>query len=581
MFHLPELKTINRRKRTINTFGGLNKNLSIGYNEFSEMYNMTGEHYPVLAPRSKRGILTTFTAPQGLGAHDQLYWVNDDKFYYAGTLVGSLNPLGVERRFVNMGAYVLIWPDKKYVNTAETPMAIENLGVTHTTAGTVTFRLASTDGTAYTDYTVSETAPEAPADGELWMDNSAESLSLKQYSAASGIWVSVASTYIRIENVGIGASFEQYDGVTISGCTVDGLDINSDFVLYGKGADYLLVTGVMASPAGYTQTDALTIERKVPDMDFITELDNRIWGCSSAKHEIYACKLGDPKNWNCFMGLSTDSYAVTVGTPRDFTGAATYNGQAVFFKEDSIHTIYGTQPSNFQLDVTEGRGVQKGSEKSLATVNEVLYYKSRNGICAYTGVMPNEISAVLGRDKYSDAVGGTVDDRYFVSMKDETDAWHLFVYDEKKELWHEEDATHAMCFVRLRGELFFVDADDKKLYDVCGTMNIFSENGGTLEGDVDFFAISGNIGEDTENNKYVSKLQIRAEVPAGGQLKISLAYDGNGQWIEKFRMRPTRRMAFTVPIIPKRCDTMKIKISGSGACRIYAITKTLEEGSEI
>ena len=51
------------------------------------------------------------------------------------------------------------------------------------------------------------------------------------------------------------------------------------------------------------------MERRVPDLDYITECDNRVWGCSSRENVIYACKLGDFRNWNSFAGLSTDSYA--------------------------------------------------------------------------------------------------------------------------------------------------------------------------------------------------------------------------------------------------------------------------------
>ena len=36
------------------------------------------------------------------------------------------------------------------------------------------------------------------------------------------------------------------------------------------------------------------MERRVPDLDYVTECDNRVWGCSSKENVIYACKLGRP-----------------------------------------------------------------------------------------------------------------------------------------------------------------------------------------------------------------------------------------------------------------------------------------------
>ena len=64
-------------------------------------------------------------------------------------------------------------------------------------------------------------------------------------------------------------------------------------------------------------------------------------GMQLEKHEIYACKLGDPWNWNCFAGLSTDSCAVTVGSDGDFTGAASYLDYILFFKADRVHIVQG------------------------------------------------------------------------------------------------------------------------------------------------------------------------------------------------------------------------------------------------
>lgn len=86
------------------------------------------------------------------------------------------------------------------------------------------------------------------------------------------------------------------------------------------------------------------LERRVPDMDYLTECDNRVWGCSNKENVIYACKLGDPTNWFSYRGIAADSYAVTVGSDGAFTGAATCMGYALFFKENTLHKLYGSKP---------------------------------------------------------------------------------------------------------------------------------------------------------------------------------------------------------------------------------------------
>lgn len=96
---------------------------------------------------------------------------------------------------------------------------------------------------------------------------------------------------------------------------------------------------------------------------------------------IYACKFGDFKNWNSFPGISTDSYFVSVGSDGPFTGAVTLNGFPIFWKEGCLHKIYGDYPATFGVQTTACRGVQKGCDRSLAIVNEVLYYNGDK--CGY------------------------------------------------------------------------------------------------------------------------------------------------------------------------------------------------------
>ena len=80
----------------------------------------------------------------------------------------------------------------------------------------------------------------------------------------------------------------------------------------------------------------------MPELEYVTENANRVWGCNSKENIIYSCKQGDPTNWYCYNGIASDSYAVTVGSEGGFTGAATCMGYVLFFKENTIHKIYGS-----------------------------------------------------------------------------------------------------------------------------------------------------------------------------------------------------------------------------------------------
>lgn len=574
---LPGLNIIGTRKDMVMEFKGYNHNLYVPQNQFYDMKNMTSSFYPVLSPRGARGILGSITKPNGLFAKNKLAWVDGTDFYYNGVKRGTITDS--EKQFIGMGAYILIFPDKKYFNTETNEFG--NLGNKVVTSTTLTYTLAKADGTDYGAYTVSPTEPSNPVDNQLWVDTSETPNILKQYSSYTGAWVQVPTTYVKISATGINTGFKKGDGITISGSTNS--NFNTNAIIQAIGTNYIVIVGILS--ATFNQSTALTIERKIPDMEYLTESENRVWGCNSHKHEIYSCKLGDPFNWNVFQGISTDSYAVTVGTDGDFTGAITHMGYVLFFKENCIHRIMGNKPSNFQITNTNVRGVEKGSSNSLVIVNETLYYKSRNDVCAYSGSLPVSISDVLGHEYYSNAVAGTVGNKYYISMKDTTNTWHLFVYDEKTGLWHKEDNTHVKQFARLGNELYFVAADSK-LYSVNGSLSI--EEGGanfselsTKESNFEWHAESGDLGVESPDTKYISKIQIRLDIDENSKLQIALQYNSDGMWHEKYVISATRKKSITVPIIPNRCDHMKIRISGTGNCKVFSLSKVYEKGSEI
>lgn len=573
MPYLPYLDEIELYRDVVSEFGGYNHNLRQGTNEFYDMKNMSSDVYPVLSTRNKRGRLRVFEKPNGLHAHNKLCWVDGTDFYYDGEKKGTVTDS--PKQFVNMGSYILVWPDKAFYNTFTDEFgSLEN---SISTSGEVTYTLSRDDGSAYENVTISDTAPSSPADQMLWIDTGENPNVLKQYSATAGTWVSMPTTYVKISAPGIGNGFAEYDGVSIAG--MKEASLNGNFTLYGIGDDFILITGIIAQVG--KQTESVTVSRSVPDMDFITESENRIWGCSSKNHEVYACKLGDPKNWNSFLGIASDSYALTIGSSGDFTGCTTHLSNIIFFKEDVIHKVWGTKPSNYELDNVTARGVQKGSEKSIVIVNETLYYKSRTAICTYGSSLPSAVSDALGTGKYFDAAAGSYGNKYYVSMRDEDNEWHLFVFDEEKNLWHREDNTHAVCFASLGPDLYFINEADNGLYTVSGSLERYCAEGASQEDAVEWYVESGDIGITSPDHKYISKLQFRMEVALGSRVCIDLMYDSSGRWEHAFNITASRKQSFTVPVIPRRCDTMKYRICGIGSCKIFTISKITEQGSEV
>ena len=568
-------------REMVELFKGYNHNLRIGEGEFFDMTNMTSDGYPVLSPRKKRGVYAAPEAPTGLICKDSLCYTDGTDFVmneYRVDLGLSAEP----KQLVSMGAYVIILPDKKWINTLDLTQW-GNIDASFESTADVSFQLCNITGELYEGTTVAPSEPKEPEDLDLWIDTSAVPHTLKQYSAASAVWVSIATTYIRIGSAGIGKAFEQYDGVTVSGIVLGGLEeLNGSTVIWEKGDDYIVVVGMLDTAATQgAERGAVQVRRQMPNMDFVVESENRLWGCrygtaqnGEVVNEIYASKLGDFKNWNCFMNLSTDSYAVSCGTDGPFTGAVTHLGFPLFFKENCVHKVYGSYPANFQIQTTACRGVQRGCSKSLAIVNETLFYKARSGICAYDGSLPEEAAYALGGQVYSEAVGGAHGNKYYVSMKDTEENWHLFVYDMAKGMWHREDDLQAASFCSCRGDLYAIDARNKGIITMLGSGTQSTER-------VKWMVETGELGISSPDRKYLSRLTVRLSMEIGAVVELYARYDLDESWTHVGTVRGTSLQSFSLPIRPRRCDFMRLRIEGEGVVKIYSITKTIEEGSEL
>ncbi len=601
----PTLQVLAKSRQMTDAFLGYNHNLRISDGEFYEMENMTSDYYPVLAPRKQRGVhrdgvdaraiigkdLTAPTFPV-----DEL--LTDELFYIDGSAIvinGERYDVGLNdepKQLTIMGNYIIIMPDKRYVDTTswddQWDEGYYNGGCPHIEQETITtekvsFSLCTLTGEEYGN--LNPGVKPSETDGATWFDTSSTPPVLKKYSADQKMWVSIPTTYVKISSIGIGMGFKQYDGVEINGIVLQGWNkLNGHHILFGCNPNEIIIRGIpygFGDDVAYEQEESMTISRKMPEMDFVVEAGNRLWGCKYGLNkrgdfvnEIYASKLGDFTNWNCYMGISTDSYAVSCGTDGPFTGAVSYMGQPIFFKENCMHKVFGDQPANFRVQTTACRGVQKGSHKSLAIVNDVIYYKSDNAVCAFDGSLPVEVSKALGDVRYSDAVACAYGNKYYINMKMERAMHHLFVYDTMKGLWHREDSIQLDDMCSYGGEIYAIEHGKNRIITLLGS-------GTKDEAPVPWSVETGIIGLDLPDMKYISKMQIRMSLDAGTTVDVSILYDSVEDWEHLFHMTATSLRSFVLPILPRRCDHFRLRIEGVGPGEIYSITKTIEQGSDV
>ena len=534
---LPEMKYADRiSKRTQVQFGGLNHSMGAADGELWDMRNLTSDHAPLLATRSARWIVKNLSQGGGLYAWEKLCWVDGKGFYYDGELKGEVTE--GEKVFGCLSPYIVILPDKCYYNVDTGEFG--SLESYWHSVGAVIFM----DGEIYGE--------KASANTVYW------------YGAK---W----ADYFRVG-----------DAVTISGCTknpgnnktliirqIDGEKMyfaENSFVLDGEDGK-----------SAYTETGDITIARTVPDIKYICEHENRLWGCSDTT--VYASKWMDIFNWNAKDGIAEDSWSVDTGSAGAFTGCISFGGYPVFFKENHIYKVYGSYPSNYELLGSASLGLAAGSHGSLAIAGEVLFYLSRSGICAYTGGIPQPMGQAFGVERFSHGVAGSDGLKYYVSMCAGANDWRLYVYDTQKGMWHKEDETRATHFARMDGMLYCLNAEGEIL--LLGNVTDPPE-GAVREENMTWIAEFADFSDMDPNKKGLSKLQLRLRLDPGASASVYIQFDSDGIWNQVGRvMDEGTKRSYYLPIIPRRTDHYRLKIEGVGGCTVHSLVRESYSGSEL
>ena len=161
--YFPRMKVTPAKAAALTAFGGLDLRGGAAEGTFAHMENMT---------------LAVLDTPNGLTAKDAPIWVDGTALYINGLSAG-LTLTDSPKQLVSMGSYLLIWPDKVYINTADWSDCGSMEHTVRLTEG-VSFAPCAADGTALS-YTTAAVAPEDASQGALWLDTSAAPPILRQY----------------------------------------------------------------------------------------------------------------------------------------------------------------------------------------------------------------------------------------------------------------------------------------------------------------------------------------------------------------------------------------------------------------
>lgn len=522
----------NYRDQTLREFGGLDRRPAAEDGAIADNLNMCADAFPALTVRRRRGQKAVL--PQdangilpsnGLLARDCLAYVAGDRLIVDGVQVATLT----DSRKVMAGiqSKICIWPDKK-IYDRET--------------GELTDMEATWSGEA--DFSDGSYAGEKALANTITV---AEDLT-GVFRAGDGVAVTVEST----ENQTYGAYVIQEIEFDESLGKTELRFLEETWRMFVEEAEAAAEGGNAFPGVGRRLT--IRIQRRAPELEGVFEHHNRLWGWHGGT--ICCSKLGDPTNWESFDGDSTDSWELTTGTPGDITGGISYGGRPVFFKERLVIRIYGDYPGQYSTSETESLGVEAGSQRSLAIAGDVLYYKSREGIMAYTGGYPYCISEVLGAKQYRNAVAGSDGVRYYISMEDDAGEAQILCFDTRNRTWNRESGMKIVDF-GWHGQLYGLE--ERGTVWAMGDDSGLSTDEMGMVSRVEFADFTAG----STRKKALGRVVLRLEADEYTTLTISVRYDSQGEWYEVGELKGALVKGQAEIIIPiRRCDHYRLRIDG-------------------
>ena len=545
-------------------FGGIVRTLAAGNGDIYDDQNIVSDEYPVMVTRpAEHKISTDYVgkwATLQIGPEEgDVIQLGTTCKYKGVTITGSFSELQTMTPF---NRFAVIMPAKKWIRT-------DVIAVVNSWPGSA----------SYGDvYCVSGTCKYW--DGSAWQSlgpimGDIESSWSGNVTITDGTYAGAAAEANTINATGIGSYFEVGDAVTLSGTA---FPTTRTLIIREKEANKLIFYEHSFDDEKTSTAKAASIKRTMPDLDWLCVNENRLWGCKGKT--IYASKLGDFKNFNCFDGIASDSYAVDVLSEGEFTGCISFMGYPVFFKEGGIYKVYGNRPSNFEVMGSASTGCING--RTLAIANETLFYLSRVGVMSYNGGYPTNISMNLG-----DLITGSFNAAAF-SDGYKYDLWYdgsseYLELDPLRMMWHREKIDEWEGTIRYackyNSRTAFVSTEDE-------FWAVQSDGEGER---IPFYVEFADFTEDQSkypaygaNKKGTSKIQLRMALGQNSSAMVSMRFDSEGDWhLVKLFQTDNVKKSFYLPIIPRRSDHFRIRIEGSGRFELWSLARENYKGSAL
>ena len=134
-----------------------------------------------------------------------------------------------------------------------------------------------------------------------------------------------------------------------------------------------------------------------------------------------------------------------------------------------------------------------------------------------------------------------------------------------------EDELRCVDMAFHDGYVYFLGAD--------GTLYKVDEQGD--RSDMEWSLTLCPFNETMNERKGYSKFHARLEMAVGSWLTSEVKRDNDTQRQKVYTINNLRKRTISVPILPARCDSVEIRISGKGECLLRTFVREFFVGSDV
>ncbi len=602
---------VHRLSYRLESMDGIDRSSFATDSELQDALNLTSDGRPFWKTRPPRGRwhrlseiendtnsgLFVFNRPIS-GActlADGLCWTTGEHIYIGGKKIEEVTLTETERKqLLPMGRDLFIVPDGVFLHKNEDGVWAQKYANERAVVFADGLRYGSclADATDQKTCIASASAPESPADEQDWLDTSVSPAVLKAYSEADG-WTAFEPDAWFFEIRYLQNTYKIGDVVDIR---VAGQIRIRGAVITSVSDRQVVVQGTVVPD--YEPGNAAEIGKSFPVIDHAVVCGNRVWGCRYGENqygefvnEIFCSALGDPLTWYRYGTGADDSYCASLGITGDFTGAGVLYDDVVFFKENAVITVSGTEPATYRVTSNEGKGVRKGCEKSIARLGSALVYCGVDGVYRTNGVHTLRLCDGLLPVALENAVGGVIGEKYYLAAHTTEGEKQMYVFTAGRNTYHREDNNYdVQFFVPQRNCLYMIcmptvtavagvelhwivlmltdcNAPGKSTNCLLEEGRTEADYGYAAETDMRWFALTQDIDCGTDRTKILREINVRFALGENAVVNMELRTDrGEVRKLASFTGAGIRRR--TIHVRCKPCEVFRLYFSGFGECTI-------------